>query len=288
MVNLESNRLTFCGFAEDATDARVLVYGAPYDSTCSFRPGTRFAPARMREESFGLETYSPYQDLDLLNYKVYDLGDLELPFGVQTKTLQTLEEQTAQILAKKAIPLMIGGEHLLTLGPVRECVKHYPNLEIVHFDAHTDLRDDYLGNELSHASVIKRCWELVGDQKIHSFGIRSGLKEEFAFAKEHLDFHPLTLDDASLVAEKLASAKTPIYLTLDLDVLDPSVLPGTGTPEPGGATFMQLLNALLAYKDCNIVGIDIMELSPHYDQSGVSTAAACKILRELCIMLASK
>ena len=287
MSRLERNDLYFCGFTDEVNDADLVVYGAPFDSTTSFRPGTRFAPPRMREESWGLETYSPYQNLDLGDYKICDLGDLELPFGDSINTLKQLKTQTTEILAQGSIPLMIGGEHSLTIAPVEAVFEKYPDLEIVHFDAHTDLRDDYLGNRNSHASVIKRCLDLLGDGRIHSFGIRSGLREEFKLAHERLDFHPFDLTETSNIAEKLAASQTPIYLTIDLDVLDPSDFPGTGTPEPGGVNFRELLTALLSLQKCNIVAADIMELSPHYDTTGASTAAACKVLREVALMLAA-
>ncbi|MFV0399017.1 MAG: agmatinase [Oscillospiraceae bacterium] len=263
--------------------AETVLFGAPFDSTTSFRPGTRFASRVMRQESFGLESYSPYQDRDLSDYPVFDSGELELCFGNTESVLKDIEARTAQILSDGKRPVMIGGEHLVTLGAVRAAVKTYPELCILHFDAHTDLREEYLGEPLSHASVIRRCWELVGDGRIHQFGIRSGLREEFRWAEEHTKLVKFGFDGLGNAVEALAG--NPVYLTLDLDVLDPSVFPGTGTPEAGGVTFLQLLNALLALRDLNIVACDINELAPVYDQSGASTATALKVLRELLLIV---
>lgn len=277
---------TFLGCDKEYKDARIVIFGAPFDSTTSFRPGTRFASQTMRRESYGMETYSPYQDLDLEDTAVFDGGDLELCFGDTKKVLDDIYEVTKGILADGKLPLMIGGEHLVTLGAVRAVFEKYPDLHIIHFDAHTDLRQEYLGTELSHASVIRRVWELVGDGKIYQFGIRSGMREEFLWAKDHVTTRKFDFQGLSEVIERLKGK--PIYFTLDLDVLDPSVFPGTGTPEAGGVTFMELLEAVFQVTNAKVVGCDINELSPHYDQSGSSTAAAVKIWRELLLSLEKK
>ncbi len=265
--------------------AGVVLYGAPFDSTTSFRPGARFGSAAMRHESFGIETYSPYQDKDMEDLAVFDSGDLELCFGSAEQALSDIEARAAEILSDGKFPLLLGGEHLVTLGAVRAVLQKYPDLHIIHFDAHADLRDDYLGAKLSHACVIRRCHDLVGDGRIHQFCIRSGEKAEFAFARAHTDFHPLSFDGLRETAAALKASGAPVYLTIDLDGLDPSVFPGTGTPEAGGVTFLQLLDAILTVKDLNLVGADLNELAPMLDPSGVSTAAACKTLRELLLAL---
>jgi agmatinase len=212
---------------------------------------------------------------------VYDRGDLELPFGNAARALEIIEECAAAALADGKLPVMVGGEHLATLGAVRAALRKYPELIIIHFDAHTDLRDDYLGERLSHATVMRRVWELAGDGRIYQFGIRSGEKHEFEFAAAHT---VLRRYDLNGLVEAIESLKgLPVYFSLDLDVLDPSVLPGTGTPEPGGVSFAQLLDAVVRLGQLNIVGCDMCELSPPYDQSGASTAVACKILREMLL-----
>ena len=281
MPNIEA----FIGCDASYEDAKIVLFGAPFDSTTSFRPGARFGPAAMRHESFGLETYSPYQDADLTDYGVFDSGDLELCFGSAEAAMADIQQRTETILSDGKLPLLLGGEHLVTLGAFRAVLKKYPDVHIIHFDAHADLRDDYLGAKLSHACVLRRCHDLVGDGRIHQFCIRSGEREEFRFAKEHTDMHPLTLDGLSDCIAALKASDTPVYFTIDLDCLDPSVFPGTGTPEAGGITFLQLLEAIEEVSRCRIVGGDVNELAPMLDTTGVSTATACKVLRELLIAI---
>ena len=282
---MKPNVENFIGCGSDYAAAKIVLYGAPFDSTTSFRPGARFGPAAMRHESFGLETYSPYQDADLTDCAVFDSGDMELCFGSSEAALADIEARAAEILADGKLPLLLGGEHLVTLGAVRAAVKKYPNLHIIHFDAHADLRDDYLGAKLSHACVIRRCHELVGDGRIHQFCIRSGEREEFAFAKEHTQMQKFTFDGLEETVAQLKADGPPVYFTIDLDCLDPAVFAGTGTPEAGGVSFVQLLAALRCVCTANVIGADVNELAPMLDASGVSTATACKVLRELLLAL---
>lgn len=283
---LNKNIETFLGCDNEYEDSKIVIFGAPFDSTTSYRPGTRFASRTMRAESYGLETYSPYQDLDLEDYAVFDAGDLELCFGDSSLALDDITDMTRTILNDGKLPMMIGGEHLVTLGAVRAVAEKYPDLHIIHFDAHADLRDDYLGARLSHASVLHRCWDIVGDGRIFQFGIRSGDRAELQWGKDHVTTHLFDFETLDEVIEKLGDK--PVYFTLDLDVLDPSIFPGTGTPEAGGATFKGLLEAVLKLGKLNIVGTDINELSPPLDASGASTAVALKIWREWTLRLASK
>lgn len=278
---LDKNVQTFIGCDCEYEDAKIVLFGAPFDSTTSFRPGTRFASQAMRSESFGIETYSPYQDKDVLDISVFDSGDLELPFGNPDRALSDIEDRTKTILDDGKIPCMIGGEHLVTLGAVRAVSEKYDNLHIVHFDAHADLREDYLGVQLSHACVLRRCHDIVGDGRIFQFGIRSGEREEFRFAEEHTTMNKFNFDGLSETVQKIG--QNPVYFTLDLDVLDPSQFPGTGTPEAGGVTFTELMAAVKEVSKLNIVGFDVNELSPVYDPSGRSTALACKLLREILL-----
>jgi len=274
---------TFFACACPYEEARLVLYGAPYDSTASFRPGARFAPQAMRSDSFGIETYSPYQDKDVADSLIFDSGDLELPFGRPEPALQRIEQRTRTILADGKLPLLIGGEHLVSLGAIRAAYQFYPALHILHFDAHTDLRDDYLGESLSHATVLRRAWELLGDGRLWQFGIRSGERAEFQWAKEHTYLHPFDFAGLEEAIEQLQGQ--PVYFTLDLDVLDPGYLPGTGTPEAGGVDFTALLGAIRKLAVLNMVGCDMVELSPPLDQSGASTALALKVLRELILVL---
>lgn len=282
---LRPNIENFIGCDCDYGQAQIVLYGAPFDSTTSFRPGARFGPAAMRHESFGLETYSPYQNADLTDCAVFDSGDMELCFGSAEAALADIEARAALILGDGKLPLLLGGEHLVTLGAVRAVVKRYPDLHIIHFDAHADLRDDYLGAKLSHACVLRRCHELLGDGRIHQFCIRSGDRGEFRFAREHTDLHLFSFDGLEETVSALRERKTPVYLTVDLDCLDPAVFPGTGTPEAGGVGFLQLLKAIQTVSAARVVGADVNELAPVLDASGVSTATACKVLRELILAL---
>ena len=277
---------TFIGCESSFEEASIVLYGAPFDSTTSFRPGARFGPSAMRHESFGLETYSPYQDKDLIDISVFDSGDLELCFGSSEIALSDIQKRAEEILKAGKFPLLLGGEHLVTLGAVRAAAAKYPDLHIIHFDAHADLRDDYLGAKLSHACVLRRCHEIVGDGHIHQFCIRSGEREEFQFASRHTDFHPFTFDGLEETVRELKEKQFPVYFTIDLDCMDPSVFPGTGTPEAGGVSFLELLKAIRNVSQVNVVGADVNELAPMLDMSGVSTATACKVLRELLLAIA--
>ena len=281
---MKKNVETFLGCDASYDESQIVIFGAPFDSTTSYRPGARFASRTMRAESYGLETYSPYQDLDVTDFKIFDGGDLELCFGDTNLALADIENFARKILADGKIPLMIGGEHLVTLGAFRAAAEKFPNLAVIHFDAHTDLRDDYLGAKLSHATVIRRVHEIAGDGKIFQFGIRSGDRPEFEFAKNHTRLQKFNFDGLEKVLAEVAGL--PIYFTIDLDVLDPAVFPGTGTPEAGGVSFLELLNAALeVIRGSNVVALDMVELSPPYDPSGISTATALKLLREILLAL---
>lgn len=280
---MNKNIFNFIGFDNEFDESQIVLFGAPFDGTTSFRPGTRFAPNIMRNDSFGLETYSPYLDKDMEDYKMFDMGDLDFPFGNPEKVIDMIEEAADEIVSSSKIPFMIGGEHLVTLGSVKSVYKKYPDLHIIHLDAHADLREDYMGQKLSHATVLRRCHDFLGDGRIYQFGIRSGTKEEFHWAKDHVSMNPFNLDGLKETVEKLKDK--PVYITIDLDVLDPSAFPGTGTIEPGGISFKDLIEAFKLFNNLNnIVGMDAVELSPHYDQSGMSTAVACKVIREMALI----
>ena len=289
----QTNQFIACDKSYRCAD--TVIFGAPYDSTTSFRPGTRFGPNAMRVESFGIETYSMLQDKDLVDdTNVFDAGDIELPFGAPAPALKMIERQARKILKDGKRPFLLGGEHLVTLPVVKATLEKYPDLVIIHFDAHADLREDYLGNPLSHACVLRRCHDLVGDGRIFQFGIRSGTREERQFMR---DGHVTTelFSDKTLpsvveeISHRHSSLNThpstllppPVYLTIDMDVLDPSEFPGTGTQEAGGFRYDQLVADMrLICEKLNVVAIDNVELNPHLDPTGRSTALACKFLRE--------
>ena len=279
---MKAQNTTFIGFEEGFKESQAVLFGVPFDGTTSFKPGARFAPAAMREDSWAIESYSPYLDKDLEDLKLFDYGNLELPHGDKMKALSMIEQTVDEIVQAGKIPIMIGGEHLVSYAPVKSLVKKYKDLNIIHFDAHTDLRDDYLGETFSHATVLKRIYDLVGDNKLNQFCIRSGLKEEFEWAKIHSHLEKFTFNTLASCVKRLK--EKPVYITIDLDVFDPSVFPGTGTPEPGGINFHQMLEIIGILQNLeNVVGIDVVELSPKHDASGVSNAVACKTLRELVL-----
>lgn len=273
------------GILSEYDQSQVVVFGLPFDGTVSYRPGTRFGPQMIRNELDGLETYSPYLDKDMVDYQLCDLGDLPLPFGNTDKVMALIEEEVGTLLEDGKKLLAIGGEHLVSYPVIKAHLKKYKDLHIIHLDAHADLREDYLGESLSHATVMRRVYEQLNTGKIWQFGIRSGTKEEFQFAKTHTQLHPFHLKGLDKAIHEIG--QDPVYVTIDLDVLDPSIFSGTGTPEPGGATFKELMEAMGQLTRLNIVGGDLVELSPNYDQSGVSTLVACKVLRELSLVLAN-
>lgn len=266
------------GSVDDYCDSQIVMVGLPFDGTCSYRPGSRFAPERLRPASWGLEDYSPIFNKHLDEACFFDAGELEFPLGNTKASLDLIEENARQVYLDGKKFLGIGGEHLVTYPAVKACLEKYPDLKIVHFDAHTDLREDYLGEKLSHASVMRRIGEMTGFHNIRQIGIRSGLKEEFDLMKEYgtLIHSPSELD---------VFKNEKIFLTIDIDVLDPSVMPGTGTPEAGGLTYCELNNWLQYLKNFDIAGADVVELAPDYDSSGVSTAVTTKVIRDVLMIM---
>ena len=278
---------TFLGCDAEYEEASVVIFGAPFDSTTSYRPGARFGSRTMRAESYGLETYSPMLDLDLEDAKIFDGGELELCFGDSKLALDDIEHFVEQLLDDDKLPFMLGGEHLVSLGAIRAALKKYPNLAVIQFDAHADLRDQYLGAQLSHASVMRRAHDLLGDGSIFQFGIRSGERAEFQFAAKHTRLQKFNFDGLTDAIELLKDR--PVYFTIDLDVLDPSAFPGTGTPEAGGVTYLELLRAALTViENCRVIGCDLVELAPNYDPSGISIATALKLMREMLLTLEAR
>lgn len=272
------------GCDKEYASADCVVFGAPFDGTASFRPGSRFSPSAIRTESIGIETYSPYQQKDLEDTAVCDIGDIDLPFGNTARALLLIEQTVSQIIKDGKKPIMLGGEHLISLPAIHSVQERYGDLCILHFDAHADLREDYLGEKLSHSTVMRRVYDLLGKDRIFQFGIRSGTQDEFAFANAgNTTMEPFTLHTVKKVVQFIGNR--PVYLSVDLDVLDPSEFPGTGTPEAGGVRFLELLEALLKLSPLSIVGADLVELAPHYDVSGMSTALACKLLREILLLI---
>lgn len=266
------------GQNEDYKSSDIVMLGMPFDGTVSYRSGSRFAPEMIRLASWGLETYSPYFNKDLEDVNFHDIGDLDFPLGNTYKSLELIKDNVEQIYADKKRVFGIGGEHLVTLPTIQAISNFYKNIAVVHFDAHTDLRKEYLGEEMSHSAVIYHIGKIIGFENIKQIGIRSGMKEEF----DIMDKYKTRLD----FPEQLSKLKNKnVFVTLDLDVLDPSVMPGTGTPEAGGLTFNELMDWFKELNGLNIIGADVVELAPNYDVSGVSTAVATKVIRELLMCL---
>lgn len=269
---------SWMGQNEDYNSSSIVMLGLPFDGTVSYRSGSRFAPEQIRLASWGLEEYSPRFDKTLADVNFHDAGDLEFPLGNTYKTLDVIEQNVEDIYRDGKRVFGIGGEHLVTLPEIKAVSKFYDNLAIIHFDAHTDLREEYLGEEMSHSAVIRHASKIVGSQNIKQIGIRSGMKEEWEFMKKYN-----TLCHKYSDLDELRGKN--IFVTVDLDVLDPSVMPGTGTPEAGGLEFNELAGWFEYLKNFNIIGADVVELAPDYDASGVSTAVATKVIRELLMVM---
>lgn len=275
----------FIGASDDLEQSQAVLYGMPMDWTVSFRPGSRFGPARIRESSLVHEEYSHYLERELTELTYYDAGDIPLAFGNPERSLQQIREFVRQVLDLKKIPIGMGGEHLVTWPVVREVYRNYPDLAVIHIDAHADLRTDYEGEPYSHATPLRKIAELIGGPNLYQFGIRSMTKEELAFVRESgIHFYPF--DVVQPLRESLpALAGRPVYVTIDIDALDPAHAPGTGTPEPGGITSKEMLAAIhaIARSDVHVVGADLVEVAPAYDPSEQTAVLASKLIREMLL-----
>ncbi|WP_320675814.1 agmatinase [Prochlorococcus sp. MIT 1300] len=279
----------FMAASRNHENCKVGLFGVPYDGTTSFRPGTRFGPSAIREISKGIETYCPELNRDLEDLTFKDFGSLDIPFGAPEPVIQIIKQATEKLINLNLKPLMLGGEHSISSGAVAALTKKYPDLMLVQLDAHADLREEWLGSKYSHACAMRRCLEVLPSGQLFQIGIRSGTREEFA---ELLSTKRLIPFEAGKTAKALEQALqphlgNPMYLTIDLDWFDPSVLPGTGTPEPGGFFWQDFAEVVKVIRNHHLVGADIVELSPQLDTSGISTILAAKITRSL-IMLLSK
>lgn len=276
------------GATDNFDEAKIVLMGLGFDCTASNKAGARFAPAQIRLESLGIEEYSPLFNSELENVKFFDAGDLELPFGNAQRSLEIIKKNTADVLAGGKKFFGVGGEHLVTLGEIQAYSEKFQNLAVIHFDAHTDLRDEYLGESLTHAGVMKKIADIIGFENILQIGIRSGLKEEFELMKKHGTLAPgagfgFSREERVKTLEKFKGKS--VFVTVDLDVLDPSIMSGTGTPEAGGFSYREFEQWLFALKELNVVGADVVELAPDYDPSKASTATACKVVREILMIL---
>lgn len=275
----------FIGASTDLEAAQAIIYGMPMDWTVSFRPGSRFGPARIREASLVHEEYSHYLERELSEITFYDAGDIPLAFGNPERSLQQIADFVRKVLDLRKMPIGLGGEHLVTWPVVREVFKDYPDLAVIHIDAHADLRTDYEGEPLSHATPLRKIAELIGGPNLYQFGIRSMTKEEVLFAKEaNIHFHPFdVVEPLKRCLPKLKGR--PVYVTIDIDAVDPAHAPGTGTPEPGGITSKEMLEAihLIARSGVKVVGADLVEVAPAYDHSEQTPVLAAKLIREMLL-----
>jgi len=277
---------TFIASKASFDEGKIVILGCPYDGSASFRPGARFGPSAIRKASWGIETYSPYCRRDLTRLLIHDMGDLELPLGEKKIALDLVRKALRQILSKDKFPVLLGGDHLITLPILEEILQVYPNLHLLQLDAHTDLRGDYLGETLSHSTVMRRVVDRLGKGRLSQIGIRSGTEEEFKLAKEMRSI--VSSDKRSLGAMVNRLRNRPVYVTLDLDLFDPSLLPGVGTPEPGGLTFQEFISLLKVLRSLHVIGFDIVELTPDYDPTQTSSVTAAVILREMILAFCSE
>ncbi len=259
----------------------AVILGCPYDGSASFRPGARFGPSAIRRASWGIETFSPYFGRDLSQLSVHDMGDLELPLGKKKASLALIRKALRRILSEKKFPILLGGDHLITLPIVEEIFRIYPQLYLIQIDAHADLREDYLGETHSHSTVMRRVVDHLGEGRLFQVGLRSGIEEEFKLAQKMKSI--ISSDRGSLRSMVRRLRNQPVYISLDLDVIDPSLLPGVGTPEPGGFTFERFISLLKELQPLHVIGFDMVELTPDYDPTQVSSVTASVLLREMIL-----
>ena len=280
-MNLPFIDQTFISAKTPLKEAMAVILGCPYDGSASFRPGARFGPSAIRKASWGIETFSPYFQRDLTQCSIHDMGDLELPLGEKKISLSLIRKALGQILSKKKFPILLGGDHLITLPILEEILPIHPRLHVIQVDAHADLREDYLGESLSHSTVMRKVVDHLGEGRLFQIGVRSGTEDEFKLARKWKSIVPN--DPRALRAMVKHLKNQPVYVTLDLDVIDSGLLPGVGTPEPGGLTFQGLLSLLKELQSLHVVGFDVVELAPDYDPTGISSVTTSVILREMIL-----
>ena len=274
----------FMGAQRNPDNCQVGLFGVPYDGTTSFRPGTRFGPAAIREVSQGLESYCPQLDRDLDDIAFADLGAVEIPFGAPQPVVDAVLTATQAVLARGLKPLMLGGEHSISSGAVQAVAAEHPDLVLLQLDAHADLRETWLGARHSHACAMRRCLDVLPSGDLLQLSIRSGTREEFLELRRS---GRLIANAQTLEAALVPWRGRPLYLTVDLDWFDPSVLPGTGTPEPGGYHWQDFADVIDVLKGHRLVAADVVELAPQLDSSGVSSLLAAKVCRSLLLLLGS-
>jgi agmatinase len=284
-MNLPFIETNFISAQASFPESDAVILGCPFDGTASFRPGARFGPSAIRRASWGIETYSPYLRRDLTSCRIHDMGDLDLPLGDKEISFRLIQQAVRPVLSDRKFPIILGGDHLITLPVVEEVLRAYPQLHLVHLDAHTDLREDYLGETLSHSTVMRKLLAPLGKGRLFQIGVRSGTEEEFRLADRLKTIVPFGNPVTSMVKRL---GRRPVYISFDLDIFDPGMLPGVGTPEPGGISFQEFLLLLKALQPLNVIGFDLVELTPDYDQSQISSVTASVILREMILTFCGK
>ncbi|MCP9859145.1 MULTISPECIES: agmatinase [unclassified Cyanobium] len=274
----------YMGARREPRGCAVGLFGVPYDGTTSFRPGARFGPAAIRDVSSGLESYDPQLDLDLEDLAFADLGAVAIPFGAPEPVVAAVRQATEAVLELGLAPLMLGGEHSISSGAVAAVAQRYPDLVLVQLDAHADLRQEWLGARHSHACAMRRCLEVLPSGELRQIAIRSGTREEF----QELHASGRLVPIAAMAAALAPLRGRPLYLTVDLDWFDPAVLPGTGTPEPGGFHWPQFAELVEELRQHQLVAADVVELAPQLDPSGVSAVLAAKVTRSLLLLLGAQ
>jgi agmatinase len=272
---------TFISAKASFSESTAVILGCPFDGTASFRPGARFGPSAIRKASWGIETFSPYLGRDLTSYRVHDMGDLDLPLGDKKISFRLIRDGLRKILSARKFPVLLGGDHLVSLPIVEEMLCVHPQLRLIHIDAHTDLREDYLGETLSHSTVMRKLLAPLGKGRLFQIGVRSGTEEEFRLARKLKTMVSPRQGSVRSMVKRLKNL--PVYVSLDLDVIDPGLLPGVGTPEPGGLTFLEFISLLKELRSLRVVGFDMVELTPDYDPSQVSSVTASVMLREMIL-----
>ncbi len=276
--------LKYLGSQTNLQGCQAIIVGLPYDGTASHRRGSRFAPNAIRTASvWNLETYDPMFDGDLAAFSYCDEGDL---MEAASGSIEDYLHQERLALAKlpQNIPVVaFGGEHSITLPLVELALRRNPELALIIIDAHTDLRDSYDNTHFSHACITRRLVDLIGAERIALFGVRSGTREEFSFARKHQMLHELTPESINVMLERLGNR--PLYLSIDLDAFDPMEAPGTGTPEPGGIHWCDLAGLLLKLHSRCIIGADLVELVPDLDHSNRSSILAARIVRAVLLQV---
>jgi agmatinase len=270
----------FMAASDDYAASRAVLWGIGQDFTTSYRPGTRFGPGRIREASYGVEEFSYHSLASLADKTFFDLGDIAVVFGDAKESLDRAEQVAHKLFSDGKLSMMMGGEHLVTVPCVKAAHATYgDDMVLLQFDAHADLREDYLGNPLSHAAAMKRCLDFLPSKNLYQFGIRSGTADEYRIGTTECNLFPHEV--LRPLKEAIPTlGQRPVYITIDIDVMDPAFAPGTGTPEPGGISSREMIDAIIAMKGLNVIGFDVVEVAPGLDHTDRTAVLGAKLIRE--------